>query len=76
MLKPFKNAQELLEGDKYVTLSILPIAIKATRTALKEIVDAKGDGEAQKRVKNLAKRLLFVVSVGNQMKQVNFWRAV
>jgi hypothetical protein len=26
---------------------------------LKEIVDAKGDGEAQKRVNNLAKRLLF-----------------
>ena len=25
MLKPFKDSQELLEGDKYVTLSILPI---------------------------------------------------
>ena len=39
LLEPFKESQELLEGDKYVTLSILPIAIKAIRTALKEIVD-------------------------------------
>jgi hypothetical protein len=47
-----KESQELLKGDKYVTLSIIPIAIKAIRGALK-------DGEAQKRVNNLAKRLLF-----------------
>jgi hypothetical protein len=59
LLEPIKESQELLKGDKYVTLSILPIAIKAIRTALKEIVDAKGDGEAHKRVNNLAKWLLF-----------------
>jgi hypothetical protein len=59
LLKPFKNAQKLLEGDKYVTLSLLPIAIKSIRTALINIVGAEGDGEAQNRVKNLAKRLLF-----------------
>jgi hypothetical protein len=53
------NHSKILEDDKYVTLSILPIAIKAIRAALKEIVDAKGDGEAQQRVKNLAKWLLF-----------------
>jgi hypothetical protein len=52
LLEPFKESWELLQGDKYVTLSILPIARKATRKALKD------DG-AQKRVKNLAKRLLF-----------------
>jgi hypothetical protein len=59
LLKPFKEAQKLLEGDQYVTLSLLPIAIKAIRVALIKIVDAPGDGEAQNRVKNLAKRLLF-----------------
>jgi hypothetical protein len=59
LLKPFKNAQKLLEGDKYVTPSLLPIAIKSIRTALIKIVGAEGGGEAQNRVKNLAKRLLF-----------------
>jgi hypothetical protein len=59
LLESFKESQELFEGDKYVPLCILPIAIKAIRAALKEIVDAKGDGVAQKRIKNLAKRLLF-----------------
>jgi hypothetical protein len=34
LLKPFKNSQKLLAGDKYVTLSLLPIAIKSIRTAL------------------------------------------
>ena len=59
LLKPFMKAQKLLEGDKYVTLSLLPIAIKAIREALKAIIDAPGGGEAQNKVKNLAKRLLF-----------------
>ncbi len=59
LLKPFKDAQELLEGDKYVTLSLLPIAIKAIRAALIKIVGAEGEGAAQNRVRNLAKRLLF-----------------
>jgi hypothetical protein len=58
LLQPFKEAQKLLEGDKYVTLSLLPIAIKAIRVALITIVGAQGDGEAQNRVKNLAKWLL------------------
>jgi hypothetical protein len=60
LLEPFKNAQKLLlEGDKYVTLSLLPIAIKSIRTALVKIVGAEGGGKAQNRVKNMAKRLLF-----------------
>jgi hypothetical protein len=42
LLKPFKNAQKLLEGEKYVTLSLLPIAIKSIRTALIKIVGAEG----------------------------------
>jgi hypothetical protein len=58
LLKPFKDAQLLLEGDQYVTLSLLPFAVKAIRVALLNIVVAPGDGEAQTRVKNLAKRLL------------------
>jgi hypothetical protein len=58
LLKPFKDAQKLLEGEKYVTLSLLPSAIKAIRNALIQISEAQGEGEAQKRVKNLAKRLL------------------
>jgi hypothetical protein len=44
LLQPFKYYQKLLEGDKYVTLSLLPIAIKAIRAALIEIVGAKGGG--------------------------------
>jgi len=59
LLQPFKDALELLEGDKYVTLSILPFAIKAIRAALIDIVGAPGEDEAQDRVKNLANRLLF-----------------
>jgi hypothetical protein len=51
LLKPFKNAQLLLEGDQYVTLSLLPHAVKAIRVALLNIVGAPGDGEAQTRVK-------------------------
>jgi hypothetical protein len=42
LLEKFKVSQELLEGEKDVTLSILSIAIKAIRTALKVIVDAEG----------------------------------
>jgi hypothetical protein len=36
----------------------------------------KGEGEAQNRVKKLAKRLLFDfrLNVANQMKQVSIWR--
>ncbi len=34
LLKPFKDAQKLLEGEKYVTRSLLPSAIKAIRNAL------------------------------------------
>jgi hypothetical protein len=60
-----------------VALSIFPIATKDISTALKEIVDAKGDGGAQKLVKNLAKGCcLPFLSVGNQIKRVNFWRVV
>jgi hypothetical protein len=57
-LKPFKDYQKLLEGGKYVPSSALPMAIKAIRTALRNIVGAEGDGEARNRVNNLAKRLL------------------
>jgi hypothetical protein len=59
LLKPFKNAQKLLEGETYVTLSLLPIAIKCIRRALIKIVGAEGGGRGQNRVKHLAKRLLF-----------------
>jgi hypothetical protein len=38
LLKPFKDAQLLLEGDQYVTLSLLPFAVKAIRVALLNIV--------------------------------------
>jgi protein subunit release factor A len=72
-LKRFKNAQKLLEGEKHVTLSLLPIAIKSIRPALIKIVGAEGGGEAQNRVKHLAKIGCFPtsMSVGNQMKQVS-----
>jgi hypothetical protein len=51
LLTPFKNAQKLLEGEKYVMLSLLPIAIKyISRTALIKIVGAEEGGEAQNRV--------------------------
>jgi hypothetical protein len=59
LLKPFKNAQKLLEGEKYGTLSLLPIAIKSIRTVLTKIIGTEGGNKAQNRVKNLAKRLLF-----------------
>jgi hypothetical protein len=57
--KPFKSAQKLLEGEKYGTLFLLPIAIKSIRMALIKIVGAEGGGAAQNRVNNLVKRLLF-----------------
>jgi hypothetical protein len=44
LMKHFKNAQKLLKGKKYVTLSPLPIAIKSIRTALIKIVGAEGGG--------------------------------
>ncbi len=42
-----------------LSLSLLPIAIKAIRAALIMIVGAEGDGAAQNRVRNLAEPLLF-----------------
>jgi hypothetical protein len=59
LLEPFKESQELLKGDEYFTLYILQIVTKFIRTALKEMVDAEVDGEAQKRIKNLAKKVAF-----------------
>jgi hypothetical protein len=44
LLKPFKNAQKLLEGEKYGTLSLLLIAIKSIRMALVKIAGAEGRG--------------------------------
>jgi hypothetical protein len=52
LLKPFKDDQKLLKEDgKYVTLSLLPIAIKAIRAILIDIDGAHGDAEAHNRVK-------------------------
>ncbi len=59
LLKPFKNAQELLKDDQYVTLSLLPIAIKSIRTALMKIVDSEGGGEAQNRVNKSSQEVAF-----------------
>jgi hypothetical protein len=55
LLKPFKDAQKLLEGDKYVTLSLLPIAIKAIIIALINIVGAHEDGSTEKGKKSSQK---------------------
>jgi hypothetical protein len=57
--KPFKDAQELLEGDKYVTITHLPIAIKDIRAALIRIVGAEARGmccteQGQKSSKTVA----------------------
>lgn len=59
VLKPFKLAQELLEGEKYVTISWIPTALQGIRKQLTAVVeDAAIDTEAQRAVKNLATRLL------------------
>jgi hypothetical protein len=54
LLKPIKDSHKLLKGDRYVTLSLLPIAVKAIKAAMIKIVGVKGDGEARNRGKNLA----------------------
>ena len=44
VLLPFKVAQEALEGDKYVTLSLLPLLVHQIREALMEFQGAICEG--------------------------------
>jgi hypothetical protein len=40
LLKPFHAAQELLQGEKYPTASLLPIIVSSLRTRVQEIATA------------------------------------
>lgn len=55
VLKPFKNAQEMLEGQKYVTASLVPVAINHIRRKLTQL---SGSEQPETASKELAKNLL------------------
>jgi hypothetical protein len=57
LLKPFKTAQELLEGDKYVSISWVPLVIGTLRKLLKETADAAPGNTGDAAARNLAKTL-------------------
>jgi hypothetical protein len=57
LLKPFKTAQELLEGDKYVSISWVPLMVGTLRKLLKETADAAPGNTVDAAARNLAKAL-------------------
>jgi hypothetical protein len=57
LLKPFKTAQALLEGDKYVSVSWVQLMIGTLRKLLKEMVDAAPGNTVDAAARNLAKVL-------------------
>ena len=57
LLKPFKTAQELLEGDKYVTISWVPIMVGTIRKKLKETAEFLPGNTVDAAARNLAKTL-------------------
>jgi hypothetical protein len=67
LLLPFKLAQKLLEGKKYVTISWIPIALKGIMSKLETIInqpaDPQTDTPSKRAVRNLAKVLLKDFSV-------------
>jgi hypothetical protein len=62
LLLPFKSAQKLLEGEKYVTISWIPTALKGILSKLEAIINAPVDPQMETpsklAVRNLAKVLL------------------
>jgi hypothetical protein len=62
LLLPFKSAQKLLEGEKYVTISWIPTALKGSMLKLETIinqpVDPQADTPSKCAVRNLVKVLL------------------
>jgi hypothetical protein len=62
LLLPFKSAQKLLEGEKYVTISWIPTALKGILSKLEAIINAPVDPQTETTsklaVRNLAKVLL------------------
>jgi hypothetical protein len=57
-LKPFKTAQKLLEGEKYVTVSWVPAMVHGIRRSLKDAAVLPANTNDEKAVKNLSIRLL------------------
>jgi hypothetical protein len=57
LLKPFKTAQELLEGDKYVSISWVPLMVGTLRKLLKQTADAAPGNTVDAAARNLAKAL-------------------
>lgn len=55
ILAPFKTAQKLLEGEKYVTISLYPLVIKGIRAELKA---ASANENADEDVRRLSATLL------------------
>ena len=54
VLKPFKTAQKFLEGDKFVTISYIPLMIENIDNKLQEILTSNGTNEnVKKLIQNL-----------------------
>jgi hypothetical protein len=53
VLKPFKSAMIVLEGENYVTISFIPTVIKAIRTQLRDVSNAPVAPGPATVVKNL-----------------------
>jgi hypothetical protein len=57
LLKPFKTAQELLEGDKYVSISWVPVMVGTIRKKLKVTAEFLPGNTVDAAARNLAKTL-------------------
>jgi hypothetical protein len=55
LLDPFKKTQKYLEGEKYVTISMIPVCIRLIRKQLKETIQS---ADTNGYVKALASRML------------------
>jgi hypothetical protein len=67
LLLPFRSAQKLLEGEKYVMISWIPTALKGIisklETIINELVDPQTDTSSKLALRNLAKVMLKKFSV-------------
>jgi hypothetical protein len=57
VLTPFKNAQKALEGDKYVNISLLPLAIISIQSSLLTC-QASADSETEQKLLQLIGTML------------------
>ena len=58
VLEPFMFAQKLLEGETYVTISLVPYLIFKIRKGLQSLLDAP-DNQTSAQIRALARKMMY-----------------